>query len=133
MLNKLFGSKKEEFFVELDDSKGAKKEEAPTQAAAPEVKEEKKEDAVKPKKEAKPTAKKEEKKPAAKSQKKAEKKAEKPAPAPQPKAKPAAPKQPVATGFATQFLMPNSVTPRRRPSANMKAFLDMAKETNAGR
>ncbi|MDC0833826.1 hypothetical protein AY599_14770 [Leptolyngbya valderiana BDU 20041] len=133
MLKKLFGSKKEEFFVEIEDTQGAKTDDAPDRPAAPEAKEEKPEKTVKSEKKAKPAAKKAEKKAEKKTAAPKAKKAAKPAPAPQPKAKPAAAQKPVETGFATRYLMPNSATPRRRPSANMKDFLNMAKETNSGR
>lgn len=108
---KIFGSKKEEFFLEIDDSKEASKAEAPVTPAetpkapteAPEPKVEQPADAEAPKAEA-PKA---------------------PPAVPMP-AKPKAP-EPVVL-FAPNNLMPLPNPTRRRPGPNMAAFLDMAKQ-----
>jgi hypothetical protein len=36
--------------------------------------------------------------------------------------------QPTVTNFATEYLIPKTATPRRRPGANMSNFLDMARQ-----
>lgn len=128
---KIFGSKKEEFFLEIDDSKGASKAEAPVAPAetpaapAPAPTEEKpvEADAPKAEKPAKATQ-----KGKAKSKEADAPKAEAPAapPAPVIPAKPKAP-EPVVL-FAPNNLMPLPNPTRRRPGANMAAFLDMAKQ-----
>jgi hypothetical protein len=128
---KIFGSKKEEFFLEIDDSKGASQPEAPVAttetpaAPAPTPTEEKpvEADAPKAEKPAKAT-----KKSTAKSKEADAPKAEAPAapPAPVIPAKPKAP-EPVVL-FAPNNLMPLPNPTRRRPGANMAAFLDMAKQ-----
>jgi hypothetical protein len=139
---KIFGSKKEEFFLEIDDSKGASQpetpvattetpaapaptptEEKPVEASAPTEEKPVEADAPKAEKPAKAT-----KKGKAKSKEADAPKAEAPAapPAPVIPAKPKAP-EPVVL-FAPNNLMPLPNPTRRRPGANMAAFLDMAKQ-----
>ncbi|MGB3236949.1 MAG: hypothetical protein WBB29_01555 [Geitlerinemataceae cyanobacterium] len=132
---KIFGSKKEEFFLEIDDSQDAPKAEAskaqtpvekPVEtpvAASAEAQEAQAPAAPKAEKPAKTT-----KKGKAKSQEAPAPKAAAPAapPAPAIPAKPEAP-EPVML-FAPDNLMPLPNPTRRRPGPNMAAFLDMAKQ-----
>jgi hypothetical protein len=132
---KMFGSKKEEFFLEIDDSKKPSKAEAPVapaktpsvpaeasepKAEQPSVAQASKAEAPKAEKPAKAT-----KKDKAKSKEADAPKAEAPAAPPIP-AKPKAP-EPVVL-FAPNNLMPLPNPTRRRPGPNMAAFLDMAKQ-----
>ncbi|BAZ29244.1 hypothetical protein NIES4074_16830 [Cylindrospermum sp. NIES-4074] len=57
-------------------------------------------------------------------------KAAKVEPAAAPAAKPAAPKTPTETTFAPKYLSPSAATSngRRRPGANMSAYLDLARQ-----
>jgi hypothetical protein len=112
---KIFGSKKEEFFLEIDDSKEASKAEAPvTPAETPKAPTE----ATEPKEE----------QPAVEAPKPEAPKPEAPKapPAVPMPAKPKAP-EPVVL-FAPNYLMPLPNPTRRRPGPNMAAFLDMAKQ-----
>ncbi len=154
MLKKLFGGNKNDFYLELKEESEGKPAEtskattsngtkAAAQAPAPEAKTEASAPApeakteVKPAPEAKteasapaPEAKteKKSKKVSIKERKKAEKaKAPAPAPAPAPVAK-ASPKLPAETAFASKYLIPTNTNGRRRPGANMNAFLDMARQ-----
>ncbi|MEB3826110.1 hypothetical protein [Phormidium sp. CCY1219] len=131
-LGNLFGFKKSEYYLELDESKGeqpaAKAEPAPAPAPKAEpAKVEKQESAPAPAPKAEPAK-------AKKTSKKA-KKTEQPTPA-----APAAAyngkvmsKEEVQKtsqaegGFADRYLVPAATTPRRRPGANMNSYLDMAR------
>ncbi|USR92273.1 hypothetical protein NEA10_06000 [Phormidium yuhuli AB48] len=112
-------SKKSSYFLEIDDSSGQSNGKASTES--PEL----------AKTEAKPVAAKAQPKaktPEAPKAKKAEA-PKAPAPAPSQPAKPQpAPQPKQRKEFATRYLMSDTPTPRRRPGANMKSFLDMAKD-----
>ncbi len=142
MLKKLFGGKKNDFYLELKEESQGKPAEtskatasngtkAAAQAPAPEPKTE-----AAPAPEAKTEAtpapeaktKKKSNKVSIKERKKSEQaKAPAPAPAPAPVAK-ATPKLPPETAFASKYLIPTNTNGRRRPGANMNAFLDMARQ-----
>ncbi len=132
MLKKLFGDKKDEFFVELDDSK-------PTQPAkSAEVK--KPEPKPEPKPEVSETVaeKPTEEKPKAKKSKKTSIKKEAAKPAPAPVASGVnngqAPKKPEPTEveFATKYLiMPTGG--RRRPGPSLSNFKNMARQVKVPR
>ena len=145
---KLFGSNSKEnenFFLEFDDvsetpSAPPAQPEAPVAVVAP-VEEKKREPAPEPVKEEVPVATEtvapteESAKPAKKTKTKKAKaqKAEAPtpqaAPAPAVPAPPAPKKEPEPVVlFAPNYLMPTPTNARRRPSANMKGFLDMARD-----
>ncbi len=121
MLKKLLKSKKTSYFLEIDDSSGQSNGKAAAKSPEP-AKTEAKPAVAKAKPDTKapeaPKAKKAEA-PKAQTQAPAPSQAAKPQPAPQPKQR---------KEFATRYLMPNAPTPRRRPGANMKSFLDMAKD-----
>ncbi|MDY6938016.1 MAG: hypothetical protein SWY16_10145 [Cyanobacteriota bacterium] len=141
---KLFGSKqKESYFLEFDDAsetQSAQPEQPPAPVAPSKAKTSEPiteeavravDKAVQPVKEeasiatesAEPTKKKKAKKAKAK-------KAQQETPAPAPAAPKPAPKkepEPVVL-FAPNYLMPTPTNTRRRPSANMRGFLDMAKD-----
>ncbi|MBO9997508.1 MAG: hypothetical protein J7641_00645 [Cyanobacteria bacterium SID2] len=124
MLNKLFGAKKAEYFLEIDEAKGTGNP-APSTSIEPSTQPEQKEVPTPKATKAQPkAAKKKAKAPKAKA-----KPAAPPTPAPvaQPKPQPQSPKQPATVGFAANNGLMPSVTPRRRPGADMKAFLDMSK------
>ncbi|WP_199247663.1 hypothetical protein [[Phormidium] sp. ETS-05] len=127
-LKNLFG-KKSEYYLEIEEAKGTGA--ASTPKAAPAAKPEAK---AAPAPEAKSEAK-AAPAPAAKSEAKAAAPKAKTAPAPAsapvapPKPAPAPQKAPEpVSGFATNYLMPNATTPRRRPGANMSSFLGMAQQ-----
>lgn len=109
---KIFGSKKEEFFLEIDDSKEAPKAESPKAPAEPPKAETPVEKPVET--------------PVAASAEAPKAAAPAAPPAPAIPAKPKAP-EPVVL-FAPDNLMPLPNPTRRRPGPNMAAFLDMAKQ-----
>lgn len=127
MLKKLLKSKKTSYFLEIDDKSGQGNGKAPETSPKPAKTAKTVEEKPSPK--AKVEAPKADKAPKqAPKAPKADKTSQPPqakAPAKPATAKPQ-PKQ--RKEFATRYLMPNSPTPRRRPGANMKSFLDMAKE-----
>jgi outer membrane biosynthesis protein TonB len=130
-LGNLFGFKKSEYYLELDESKGEQPAAKPAPAPKAEpAKVEKQESAPAPA----PAPKAEPAKEKKTSSKKA-KKTEQPTPA-----APAAAyngkvmsKEEVKKtseaegGFADRYLVPAATTPRRRPGANMNSYLDMAR------
>ncbi|OAB58477.1 hypothetical protein AY600_02970 [Phormidium willei BDU 130791] len=138
MLKKLLKSKKTSYFLEIDDKPGQDNGKAsetspkPAQTAkvedkpSPQAKAEAPQAETAPKKAAK--AKKAPKAQPTSQPTPAKASAQPAAANPQPKPQPKQRKE-----FATRYLMPNSPTPRRRPGANMKSFLDMAKEPGMGR
>jgi hypothetical protein len=149
MLKNLFGKKKDGFYMQIDESQPtpaqpvAKVEPAATQKAAPAPVEKKTEPAKEmvvvaegaaaaetPAPEAKTKSSKisiKDKKGKDKEDKKAkEKSAAKPTETVAPVA---APMLPVMTNFATDYLIkPSSTSGRRRPGANMKGFVTMARD-----
>ncbi|GAB4285217.1 MAG: hypothetical protein Fur0025_16650 [Oscillatoriaceae cyanobacterium] len=128
-LKNLFG-KKSEYYLEIEEAKGTGV--ASTPKAAPAAKPEAKA-APAPEAKSETTA---APAPAAKSEAKAAAPKAKTAPAPAPVAppKPApAPQGSGVSGFATNYLMPNATTPRRRPGANMSSFLGMAQQVKTGK
>ena len=118
-LKNLFGSKKEDFFLEIGDSQSTSPTPAapvaqPTVTPAPAA-------TTAPAAPA-PLA------PAAKATKtsiKAAKAEAKPKPVELPKPAPAAPTLPAETAFASKFVPAN--TPRRRPGPSLSPFMDMAR------
>ncbi|MGD1902800.1 MAG: hypothetical protein ACFB9N_11230 [Geitlerinemataceae cyanobacterium] len=125
MLKKLFGGKKEDFFVNLDDgsSESVKTSKAPAEAPAAEA------PAAKAAAEVAAAE-----APAAKVESAAPEATAAEAPAPEaPAEAPAAEAEPEPepgpTNFATTYLKPSGRgISRRRPSANMDGFLDMARD-----
>ena len=118
-LKNLFGGKKENFFLELDDA-GGTPDAAPTPAAAvAEAPAAEPAAPAAPPKAAKKVAKK----------KVAKKKAAKQQPAPQPVAQQPAPAAPSAPAvlFAPNNMVPQSTGKRRSPGPSLDAFKDMAK------
>ncbi len=135
MLNKLLGKKKkDDYFLEFDDAKGASPETESTETKPEPAPEPPKPEAKQP--EAQPESSKEEapkksKRTSIKDRKKKEAKPaakSAPAPAPQPKAQPK--KEAATVLFAPDYLAPKPTATRRRPGANMAGFLDMAKQMN---
>ncbi len=119
-LKNLFGGKKEDFFLELDDAGGTPDSAAPTPAAAV---------AEAPVAEpAAPAAPQEAPKKVAK-KKSPKKKAAKPQAAPQPAPVAPAPPAPAAPTvlFAPNNLVPQPTGKRRSPGPSLDAFKDMAK------
>jgi hypothetical protein len=127
MFKKFFGKKNDGFYLQLedDDAKSTSTAKAPEKAApvatpAPAAAVASAPAAATPAAKADPKQ--------AKADKKATKKAEAPKaePAPTPVA---APPQPTITNFATDYLIkPSSNSGRRRPGANMRQFMDLARQ-----
>jgi hypothetical protein len=115
---KIFGSKKEEFFLEIDDSQGTPKAEAPAAPAAA---------APATEAPAAPTAQK-----SATAKPEAPKAAAPAAVAPVAPTAPAVPTKPKAPEpvvlFAPDNLLPLPNPTRRRPGPNMASFLNMAQQ-----
>jgi hypothetical protein len=141
MFKNLFGKKNDGFFMQADESKSAAVKVEPAAKAEKVEKAEKKESIApahtavedvaqttdlpaEPTAKAKKTSIKEKKK-ADKKEAKAAEKVETPLAA----APVALPPLPTVTAFATEYLIkPSSNSSRRRPGANMKSFVNMARE-----
>ncbi len=130
-LGNLFGFKKTEYFLDLDDSQGSKDAKPSQPAKAEPAKAQAQEQ-----KAAAPGAAKAE--PAKATAAKPAQKAAQPATAAQngQAAKPAAPAkapEPAVSGFATRYLVTASNGSRRRPGANMSSYLTMARDMKTAR
>ena len=130
---KLFGKKKNDFFVEIGDSAAAPAETAPAPApveVAPAAVEEVLAEAPAKEAKSKKTSIKEKAAKVAKAAKKdnTAKAEAPPAPVAAPIAAPAPKKPESVVLFAPNYLMPTPTSARRRPGANMNGFLDMAKQ-----
>lgn len=115
----VFGGKKSEFYMELDEDDSSSQPEALPSAPAPAAKAEPAAAAKPPAQAAAKTSAKTQTKPPAKQETKA------PAPA-----LAAAPAEPVPTGFASNYLtsVGTALPRRRRPGPSLSPFMDMAKQ-----